>query len=126
MALAKFLYRTDVYVTWLHMAPGGMLPVLRDVADLDIFYSDLQGVFRRYGRAKINDVVQGLERVRSFSLEHGRLNPAASVIMAKGIIPHMIHKTIFEDVPPARAVAWAEAEMRKVVEGEQPAPEHKK
>ena len=114
MRLMRFLYRTDAYVSWLHMAPGGMLPVVREVADTDIFYRDLQGVFRRYGRTKVDDIVLGLDDIRSFSLDDGHLNPAAAAIMAKGIIPEMIHRAVFEDVPAAEAVAWAAREMRKV------------
>lgn len=116
MKLLRFLYRTDAYVSWLHMAPGGMLPVVRGVAETDIFYRDLQGVFRRYGRNKVAAVVDGLNDIRSFSLDNGRLNPAAAKIMSKGIIPDMIYMAVFEDVPAAEAVNWAEKEMRKVME----------
>ncbi|WP_461208352.1 ABC transporter substrate-binding protein [Desulfocurvus sp. DL9XJH121] len=116
MGLARFLFRTDAYVTWLHMAPGGMLPVLHDVADMDVFYRDLQGVFRRYGHAKVQEVVRGLEQVRSFSMDNGHLNTDAAEIMARGIIPAMIHKALHEGVPPAEAVAWAEGEMREALD----------
>ena len=114
LRFALFLYRPDCYVTWLHMAPGGMLPVLRDTAATEEFYRDLGGVFRRYGHGKVRRIISGLEDVGSFSMENGRLNPKAARITAAGIIPKMIHKALFQDVPPAQAVSWAAEQMRRV------------
>lgn len=109
-----FLYRSDAYVTWLHMAPGGMLPVLRDTALGEEFYNDMEGVFRRWGHGKVRRIVDGLESIGSFSMHDGRLDARASRIAAAGVIPNMIHKAVFEGVPPAEAVAWAAQRMRDI------------
>ena len=59
--LVRFLYRPDVYISWLHMSPGGMLPVNRETLELDDFYRDSGGVLRRFGRERIRNLVGGLE-----------------------------------------------------------------
>jgi multiple sugar transport system substrate-binding protein len=60
-SLVQFLYRSDVYITWLHMSPGGMLPVRPSLLDMDDFYRDPGGIFKTYGRETIQDMVSGLE-----------------------------------------------------------------
>lgn len=114
--MLKFLFRTDCYVTWLHMAPGGMLPVRREIADSEQFYRDIQGVFRRYGRTKVTQIIGGLENVSSFSVERGRANPLAAEIGTAGIIPQMVHKALFEGMPAREAVHWAGQQMQKIVD----------
>lgn len=59
--LVYFLYRQDVYNTWLHMSPGGMLPVMRHVIEDDNFYRDPIGVFRKFGKSRIIDMITSLE-----------------------------------------------------------------
>ncbi|WP_147822489.1 ABC transporter substrate-binding protein [Salidesulfovibrio onnuriiensis] len=100
MRFISFLFRTDAYITWLHMAPGGMLPVLRDIAGADDFYRDAQGVFKRYTRTKIENIISGLGNIESFSFEEGRLIPKAAQASAEAIIPEMILRTLREGIPP--------------------------
>ncbi len=109
-----FLFRTDAYITWLHMAPGGMLPVLRDIAQADDFYRDAQGVFKRYSRTRIEQIVSGLESIKSFSFEGGRLIPKASQASAEAIIPRMIIRNLYEGASPREAVQWAAGKMREL------------
>ncbi|MEF2230078.1 MAG: extracellular solute-binding protein [Pseudodesulfovibrio sp.] len=109
-----FLYEPGPYVEWLHMSPGGMLPALRAVADCEEFMHDPQGVFQRFGRHKIKRILAGLDSIRSFGLVDGRHFPLASVFYAEKIIPRMIAKALDGELSPADAVAWAEAEMRRV------------
>ncbi|MBI9103495.1 MAG: carbohydrate ABC transporter substrate-binding protein [Spirochaetales bacterium] len=59
--LVRFLFRKDVYTTWLHMSPGGMLPVRRSILAEDSFYRDSGGVFKKYGREKLIELTSGLE-----------------------------------------------------------------
>jgi multiple sugar transport system substrate-binding protein len=66
--LVKFLYRDDIYISWLHMAPGGMLPALRDAGNNPQFFRDLQGIYRRYGRARILGFMAGLDGIEPFGL----------------------------------------------------------
>ena len=110
-----FLYDPPHYVAWLHMAPGGMLPVLRDVATSDRFLADPSGIFRRYGRCKIRNTIGGLSSIDSFSLVDGRVFPASSVVYANNVIPDMITKTVFEGVPAGDAVEDASRRIEAIV-----------
>jgi len=110
----RFLYRQDAYITWLHMAPGGMLPVLRDVADSDDFYRDAQGVFRRYSHRKIRQIVKGLGSIDSFGFKDGTIIPKAAEVSAQGIIPSMIMRTLSGEFSPEQAVSWAAGCMREL------------
>jgi multiple sugar transport system substrate-binding protein len=107
-----FLFRPDIYITWLHMAPGGMMPVLRDIAQGDDFFRDPSGVFQRYGRARIVAIIAGLEKLSSFGRAGDRFNPYASRALADGIVARMVHRTVIGEAP-RHAAAQAEVEMRE-------------
>ncbi len=113
--LLSFLYEPDSYITWLHMAPGGMNPVLRDIAANDDYMADPRGIFARYGTDSIQEIIAGLEAIQTFSLVDGQLFPASGEIFARQIIPQMIFRATWEDVPVDEAVAWAEAQMLGVI-----------
>lgn len=110
----EFLYEPARYVAWLHMAPGGMLPVLRDVGGSELFLADPAGLFRRYGQAKIREIIDGMASIRSFGMVDGKRLPAASLAYAKGVIPRMIRRTVFEGVPASDSVRMAAGEIRKI------------
>lgn len=112
----SFLYQPSQYVVWMHMAPGGMLPVFKDVAESNLFLTDPSGVFRRYGRQKIKDIIAGLMSIQNFGMVDGKRQPAASLVYAEGVFPRMIHRALFEDVSPVEAVSRAEQEVREIVE----------
>ena len=114
MQFLTFLYSPEPYVVWLHMAPGGMLPVLRDVAEANRFMADPSGIFRRYGRERIQGILGGLAEVRSFGLVGGKRQPAASLVYAEGVIPRMVRRTVFENVPAGQSVHLATEEIREI------------
>lgn len=111
----KFLYDPSHYVTWLHMAPGGMLPVLRDVAESDTFLADPSGIFRRYGRSKIKGIIDGMASIRTFGLVNGKRQPAASVVYTEDIIPHMIQRVVFDGMPARESIDMAAGEIREIM-----------
>ncbi|MBU1249074.1 MAG: ABC transporter substrate-binding protein [Proteobacteria bacterium] len=113
-AFLDFLFETAQYVEWVHMAPGGMMPVLRNIDDSDSFMHDPKGVFRRYGRPKIIEIISGLESIQNFGMVQGTRHPLASIYYAEKVIPRMIHKAVFENVSAAQAVTWAAQEMRRI------------
>lgn len=110
-----FLYEPDHYISWLHMAPGGMLPVLRDIAGANSFLADPSGIFRRYGRDKIEGIIKGLASISRFGHDGGNRSSAASMVYAKKIIPRMISRAIHDGVSPEEAVARAAREVEAVV-----------
>lgn len=107
-----FLFQPDNYVTWLHMAPGGMLPVRRGIADSDAFLADPQGVFKRYGRKRLSETNNELERVTSWTTQTGEQTRLAARIFENKIIPRMILRAVHNKVPAEQAVAEAAAEMQ--------------
>ena len=70
LKLLNFLYKRDVYISWLHMSPGGMLPVLKSVLDDDVFYRDLTGVLKKFGRVKVQELTGGLEFLKVINPEN--------------------------------------------------------
>lgn len=116
----RFLFSKDAYLTWLHMVPGGMLPVLRDIAVSNSFSRDLQGVFHKYSRQRIQTIIAGFEALRSFSFEDGHLIPQAAEISAAGILPKMIANTLQKNMPPEQALAEAANAMRERVAAKRP------
>lgn len=111
-----FLFQPPQYVMWLHMAPGGMLPVLQDVGQSNKFLLDPSGIFRRYGRFKVVEIIEGLSSVGSFGVVEGRRQPASSVVYAQGVIPRMIRRTVFDGMSPAESVQRAAGEIEAIAE----------
>ncbi len=112
----EYLYTPNAYITFLHMAPGGMNPMLKEIATNARFQNDPQGLFKRYGQQKMADIIDGLENVQTFSIVEGKRIEAASEITAKMIIPQMLYKITQEKMPIDTAMAWAEREMRKIMQ----------
>ncbi|MFQ5971366.1 MAG: ABC transporter substrate-binding protein [Alphaproteobacteria bacterium] len=113
--LVLFLFNPDVYIAWLHMAPGGMLPVLPEVANEDMLYRDLTGVLEHYGRARLKAILQGMDGIETFGAVSEVRRPEASVILDGNIIGEMVHRVIHEGMPPADAVSRASARMRALL-----------
>ncbi|TIH12960.1 extracellular solute-binding protein [Marinifilum sp. JC120] len=111
---ANFLYQEDAYITWLHMVPGGMLPMLKSVTSNPAFYRDAQGVFQKYSRKRVRKIVSSFNDIKSFSLIDGELIPQASQCSEQGIIPEMIDQTLNRQIPSAEAVRNAALKMKKI------------
>ncbi|WP_319759040.1 extracellular solute-binding protein [Maridesulfovibrio sp.] len=112
--LAEFLYQDDAYITWLHMVPGGMLPMLKHITSDPSFYRDAQGVFQKYSRKRIGEIVSGFDNIKSFSLVNGEIIPQAAQASEQKIIPEMIYETLHNGTTPAQAVHKAAAKMEKI------------
>ena len=113
--LVAFLYEPNSYITFLHMAPGGMNPMLRDIAQMPEYLNDPKGIFKRYGREKIEEIISGLDNIGSFTIVGGKTFPEAGKIYAKQIIPRMIYAVTIGGMGPKEALAWAEKQMKKVI-----------
>ena len=107
----RFLFRPDIYVTWLHMAPGGMMPVLREIPESEDFLRDPAGIFQRYGRQRLIEVIQGFDHIRTFSHPGDGFFPEASRALAAGVISRMVHQAASGASPPDQAALAAEAEF---------------
>lgn len=110
----RYLYSPNAYITWLHMAPGGMNPVIKDIAVNPQFQKDPKGIFVNYGVDKIAEIIDGLGSIETFGIVDGNRITAASVIYSKQIIPQMLYKITQEGVDVDEAINWAEGEMKKL------------
>ena len=111
----NYLCTQNAYITYLHMAPGGMNPVLRGIAENERFQNDPQGIFKRYGAEKMVEIIEGLNSIETFSIVDGNRIEAASQITSQQIIPQMIYKITQEGVSVDSAMGWAEEEMKKLL-----------
>ncbi len=112
----NYLYTQNAYITFLHMAPGGMNPVLKEIATNPLFQNDPKGIFKHYGPKKMAEIIEGLNSIETFSIVDGRRIEAASQISAKQIIPQMIYKITQEGMDIDKAMNWAESEMEAVIQ----------
>jgi multiple sugar transport system substrate-binding protein len=119
----RFLFQPDIYVTWLHMAPGGMMPVLREIAESEAFLRDPPGIFQRYGRQRLIEIVQGFDHIRTFSHPGDGFFPEASRALAEGIISRMVHQVASGVLPPDQAALAAEAELELLVSQAEATPQ---
>lgn len=110
----EFLFTNDAYITWLHTVPGGMMPVLKDIAVHDTFFRDHQGVFQRYSRQRIHSILSGFDSLKSFSFVDGHIVPQAAQASAMGLLAEMIMKTLQGELSPEEAVSKTAMKMRMI------------
>ncbi len=111
----NYLFTQNAYITFLHMAPGGMNPVLREIAGNVRFQNDPKGIFKHYGPDKMAEIIEGLNSIETFSIVDGNRIEAASQISAQQIIPQMIYQITQEGISVDDAMAQAEEEMKKLL-----------
>lgn len=113
-SLALFLFRRDAYIAWLHMAPGGMLPVVEGTLADEAFMRDRLGVFRAFGWGAVRRFARSLGIPSSFSVtgqgEDAHANPAAGRVYADGLIGRMVMRVLSGAQSPRAAAAQAQAE----------------
>ena len=98
------------------MAPGGMNPVLKDVAKMPEYLNDPRGILKKYGSKKVEAIIEGLDSIGTFTSVNGKSFPQSGKIYSKMIIPQMIYSVTIEGKSPEEAVERAEGEMMKVIE----------
>jgi multiple sugar transport system substrate-binding protein len=112
----EYLYTEDAYVTFLHMAPGGMNPMLKEIAASEKFLDDPKGIYKRYGKEKIAEITSGLQNIMQFGIVEGHLIEEYGAVFTQKIIPQMIYKVTQEKMDIDKAMLWAEAEMKKAIQ----------
>ncbi len=111
-----YLFTPNAYVTYLHMAPGGMNPVVPEMAANARFLNDPKGVYSNYGGEKLEEIISGLGSIESFGIVDGKRIEAASVIFERQIIPQMLYSITQEGADIDAAMAEAEAAMQDVID----------
>ncbi|MEH0688633.1 extracellular solute-binding protein [Vibrio cholerae] len=110
---AEFLFDPYAYVTYLHLAPGGHNPMLRDIAQSEEYMNDPMGIFRSYGEESIKQILDGFDNTKSFTVVDGTLQEDAGSIISKQLLPRLTYQVIFENRDVDQAMLWAENEMKK-------------
>ncbi len=113
----RFLFRPDSMVVWLHMAPGGMLPVRSGLAGSEAFLRDPLGVFRRFGRDAVRTLSDGLATAGGFSHWNGTNVTRAATIHADGVIGRMVAAVIAGEATPTEASRAAQQEAEILAGG---------
>ncbi|MCH3918016.1 MAG: extracellular solute-binding protein [Spirochaetia bacterium] len=108
----QFLYQPNSYITFLHMAPGGMNPVIKGIADNPEFLNN--PVLSRYGKKSIDDLIDGMQDIKSFGIVDGVKIEKAASVTSQQIIPQMIYKITQENMDVDAAMAWAESEIKAI------------
>ncbi|MHA2939027.1 ABC transporter substrate-binding protein [Vibrio sp. RC27] len=114
-SFVEYMNEKDQVVAYSHMAVGGHLPMLRDIAETDEFLEDPKGIFAQYGKESIKEIVAGFENIKNFSVVDGKAFPKSGEIFAKQIIPRMIYSTTIENKGTQEALSWAEEQMKLVI-----------
>ncbi|MDC0611182.1 ABC transporter substrate-binding protein [Vibrio sp.] len=115
-AFIEYMNEKDQVVAYSHMAVGGHLPMLKDIAQSDEFMDDPKGIFKRYGKESVKEIVAGFENIKNFAIVDGKAFPKAGEIFSKQIIPRMIYKAVIEGEDTQKSLDWAETEMNKIVD----------
>ncbi|WP_266081452.1 ABC transporter substrate-binding protein [Haladaptatus caseinilyticus] len=109
--LSSFLMEKDQYIKWLHMAPGGMNPVLKDVASSKAFKQN--ETLSAWG-STVEDVSAAFENIERFGYVDGKSFPKLGNITNKYLIAEAISRVT--DGEDAKTVATEQAEkMRQAI-----------
>lgn len=111
----RYLYTQNAYITFLHMAPGGMNPTLKEIATNPRFQNDPKGIFANYGPEKMAEIISGMNEIQTFSIVDGRRIEAASAIFSNQIIPQMLFAITQEGAAVDRAMENAEQAMMDII-----------
>ncbi|SHH44331.1 ABC transporter substrate-binding protein [Thermosipho atlanticus] len=109
-----FMFEPENYVKFLHMAPGGMLPTTKKMAESEVFMRDPKGIYERYGRDKIMEIIEGMSNVEKFGYVNGKVFPEMGKISGAFIIGKGLVKMFDENLSPEKVLKYWELEMKKI------------
>ena len=85
------------------------------VLESEDFLKDPNGVYAKYGQAKILEIAGGLGDMKDFLNKNGKVYPEAASILAKNILAEMLYNITIEDKDINTEIANAEKEMIRVI-----------
>ncbi|BBE30302.1 ABC transporter substrate-binding protein [Tepiditoga spiralis] len=109
----KFLMTPKNYVYWLHMAPGGMNPTRKSVAESSEFLDN--PILSRYGKEKISEIVGALDSVERFEFVNGKVISDMSKLSANFVIGKAINYMFANNWTPQQTAEWAQKEAKRVL-----------
>ncbi|WP_306059802.1 ABC transporter substrate-binding protein [Natronococcus wangiae] len=109
---AEFVMTDEEYIDWLHMAPGGMNPVLREASESEA-YRDNE-VLQEWDEETIENISGAFETMERFGYVDGEMFPEFSEITSRFLVAEAVRRV--SDGDDAQTVAEEQAEqMRDVV-----------
>jgi len=113
--LARYLYQPSAYILFLHMAPGGMNPVFKDIAMNSSYLADPAYLFTRYGHDNVKKIIDGQDYIQTFGYLGNTYFPVADEISNQEIIGKMVHKHLFESMSAEDSVSWAKEQVEQII-----------
>ena len=108
---AKFLMSDKQYVKWLHMAPGGMNPVLKPVARSKAFKNN--ETLNAWG-STVENVSQGFKNIERFGYIEGKAFPELGKITNKFLIASAVAQVV-EGKDPKKVARQTARKMRETL-----------
>ncbi|WP_129113735.1 ABC transporter substrate-binding protein [Halegenticoccus tardaugens] len=106
--LSEFFMTGDAYIDWLHMAPGGMNPVLKPVAESDEYQSN--ETLEAWG-STVEDISGAFENIERFGYVNGEVFPEFGEITNQFHVAEAVSRVT--DGEDAQTVASEQAEKMR-------------
>jgi len=111
--LAEYLMSDQQYIDYLHMAPGGMNPTRRTIAN-DERYLDNE-VIKVWG-SKAADIAKAFDSIGKFGYVEGRVFPKIGNITSQFIVGQTIMRMTENGWTAERAAEWGHEEMQDALD----------
>jgi len=111
--LAQYLMSDQQYIDYLHMAPGGMNPTRKSIANDDRYLDN--EVIEVWGD-KAADIAQAFENIGKFGYVEGRVFPKIGNITSQFIVGSTIMKMTENGWEAERAAEWGHEEMQDALD----------
>lgn len=108
----KSMYEKDSYIKFLHLVPGGMLPILKDIADSPEFLD--HPIIKQFEN-DIEHIKKGIEVGYPVGGEMAG-SPYMNIVKNQGIIEEMFHNIIINNVSTEQAAKETEDRINKAIE----------
>jgi multiple sugar transport system substrate-binding protein len=113
-AVAAWQYKPDVYVKFLHGAPGHLLPVLKSTLASPTFSDHpLLGKYKAEIKVMADSLAAGSERVRE--RPGHKLNLKMGEVLGSDVHAKMLQRVVIDNQTPQAAAAWAQDEIAKIM-----------
>lgn len=109
---AEFLMTDEEYIEYLHMAPGGMNPVLRETSQSEA-YRDNE-VLQEWDEDTLEDISGAFETMERFGYVDGEMFPEFSEITSRFLVAEAVQRVSDGDDPETVAEEQAE-QMRDAI-----------
>jgi multiple sugar transport system substrate-binding protein len=109
---AEFVMTDEEYVEYLHMAPGGMNPVLRETAQSDAYQDN--DVLQQWDEETLEHISGAFENIERFGYVDGQMFPEYSEISSRFLVAEAVQRVSDGDDPETVAEEQAE-QMRDAI-----------